>query len=202
MTKERLKTFFCQFWIHMCRQSHWYFVAAGLDIRMNKYYWKTLEEKDVDLKIIPPKTTKYAQPLELYFFRQYKITYMPREQQTLLNYVPITCSQNCTPFFIMKLHNVIYNQLSVRKHINQCFVTRGWTLATILVNLWITLQVSLSWRSAFLLYNVQLWHVITLLFFTVRFVVIHIALSILLTEKDLKMFFRHPHTHTCIYEDI
>ena len=29
--------------------------------------------KDVDLKIIPPKTTKYAQPLDVYFFRQYKI---------------------------------------------------------------------------------------------------------------------------------
>ena len=29
--------------------------------------------KDVDLKIIPSKTTKYAQPLDVYFFRQYKI---------------------------------------------------------------------------------------------------------------------------------
>ena len=29
--------------------------------------------KDVDLKIIPPKTTIYAQPLDLYLFRQYKI---------------------------------------------------------------------------------------------------------------------------------
>ena len=29
--------------------------------------------KDVDLKIIPPKTTKYTQPLDVYFFRQYKI---------------------------------------------------------------------------------------------------------------------------------
>ena len=29
--------------------------------------------KDVDSKIIPPKTTKYAQPLDVCFFRQYKI---------------------------------------------------------------------------------------------------------------------------------
>ena len=29
--------------------------------------------KDVDLKIISPKTMKYAQPLDVYFFRQYKI---------------------------------------------------------------------------------------------------------------------------------
>ena len=31
--------------------------------------------KDVDLKIIPPKTTKYAQPLDVYFFRQYNRFY-------------------------------------------------------------------------------------------------------------------------------
>ena len=35
------------------------------------------EGKDVDLKIIPPKTTKYAQPLDMYFFRHIK--YMPKE---------------------------------------------------------------------------------------------------------------------------
>ena len=29
--------------------------------------------KEVDLKIIQPKTTKYAQPPDVYFFRQYKI---------------------------------------------------------------------------------------------------------------------------------
>ena len=29
--------------------------------------------KDVDLKIIPPKTTKYAQTLDVYFFRQLKV---------------------------------------------------------------------------------------------------------------------------------
>ena len=30
-------------------------------------------EKEVDLKIIPPETIKYAHPLDVYFFRQYKI---------------------------------------------------------------------------------------------------------------------------------
>ena len=29
--------------------------------------------KDVDLKLIPPKTTKYAQSLDVCFFRKYKI---------------------------------------------------------------------------------------------------------------------------------
>ena len=40
---------------------------------------KAFGGKDVDLKIIPPKTTKYAQPLDVYFFRQYTVKYMPRE---------------------------------------------------------------------------------------------------------------------------
>ena len=34
---------------------------------------ETFGEKYVDLKIILPKTTKYAQLLDVYFFRQYKI---------------------------------------------------------------------------------------------------------------------------------
>ena len=33
--------------------------------------------KDVDLKIIPPKTTKYAQPLDVFYSGNIK--YMPRE---------------------------------------------------------------------------------------------------------------------------
>ena len=46
-------------------------MAPGLDIRINKYYMEAFGGKDVDvvLKIIPPKTTKYAQPLDVYFFR-------------------------------------------------------------------------------------------------------------------------------------
>ena len=45
------------------------------------------------------------------------IKYKPREWQTLLNYVPVTWSQNCTNrFFIMKLHSVICNQLSAETY--------------------------------------------------------------------------------------
>ena len=66
--------------------------------------------KDVDLKIIPPKTTKYAQPLDVYFFRQYKI-YSKR----ITDFIKLR-SSNMQPklhdrFFIMKLHSVIYIQL-------------------------------------------------------------------------------------------
>ena len=67
--------------------------------------------KDADLKIIPPKTTKYAQPLDVYFFTQYK-TYAKR----ITDFIKL-CSSNMQPnlhdrFFIMELHCVIYIQLS------------------------------------------------------------------------------------------
>ena len=84
---------------------------------MNKvgYYWKPLEEKNEDLKIIPPKTTKYVQPLDVYFFRQYKI-YTKR----ITDFIKLH-SSNMQPklhdrFFIMKLHCVIYNQLSAEAY--------------------------------------------------------------------------------------
>ena len=67
--------------------------------------------KDVDLTIIPPKTTKYAQPLDVYLLRQYKIN-----AKRITDLIKL-CSSNMQPklhdwFFIMKLHSVIYNQLS------------------------------------------------------------------------------------------
>ena len=72
--------------------------------------------KYVDLKIIPPnKTTKYAQPLDMYFFRQYK-TYA----KIITDFIKLR-SSNMQPkfhdrFFIMKLHSVIYNQLSAEAY--------------------------------------------------------------------------------------
>ena len=110
--------------------------------------------KDVDLKVIPPKTTKYAQPLDMYFFRQYKI-YAKR----ITDFIKLR-SSNMQPklhdrFFIMKLHSVIYNQLSAEAY-RPMLPYRWRTLATILVNLWITSQLSMAWCSALILQNVQL----------------------------------------------
>ena len=70
--------------------------------------------KDVDLKFIPPKTTKYAQPLDVYFW-QYRI-YAKR----ITDFIKLR-SSNMQPkvheiFFIMKLHCVIYNQLSAEAY--------------------------------------------------------------------------------------
>ena len=70
--------------------------------------------KVVDLKIIPPKTPKYAQPLNVYSFKQYKL-YSKR----ITDFIKLR-SSNTQPklhdrFFIMKLH-VIYNQLSTEAY--------------------------------------------------------------------------------------
>ena len=58
--------------------------------------------KDVDLKIIPPKTTKYAQHLDVYFFRQYKI-YAKR----ITDFIKL-CSSNMQP----KLHEILYHEIA------------------------------------------------------------------------------------------
>ena len=105
--------------------------------------------KDVDLKIIPPKTTKYAQPLDMYFFRQYKI--YAKRITDFTNYDPVICSQNCMTNSLSCNCILSFTINYLQKHIVQCFVTHGWT---ILVNLWITSQVSFTWSSAFILYNV------------------------------------------------
>ena len=66
---------------------------------------------DVDLKIIPPKITKYAQLLDVYFFRKYKV-YAKR----ITDFIKVRSSNMQSKLderlFIMKLHSVIYNQLS------------------------------------------------------------------------------------------
>ena len=71
--------------------------------------------KYVVLKIIPPKTTKYAQLLDVYLFRKY-IIYSKR----ITDVIKLR-SSNMQPklhdrFFIMKLHFVIYNQLSAEAY--------------------------------------------------------------------------------------
>ena len=71
--------------------------------------------KGVDLKIIPPKTTKYAQSLDVYLFRQYIIY-----AKSITDLIKLR-SNNLQPklhdrFFIMKLDSVIYNQLSAEAY--------------------------------------------------------------------------------------
>ena len=79
--------------------------------------------KDITLKILPPKTTKYCQPLDVYCFRQYKL-YARR----LVDFV---CLQIDKPqvtvhdrYFIIRLHSVIYNQLSAPRY--RPMLTYAW----------------------------------------------------------------------------
>ena len=105
--------------------------------------------KDVDLKIIPPETTKYAQALDVYFFRQYKI-YAKR----ITDFIKLR-SSNMQPklhdiFFIMKLHSVIYNQLSAeayRPMLRYAWQNAGYDIAEPVDNF----TGSLTWRSALIL---------------------------------------------------
>lgn len=75
------------------------------------------KQKKVILEFIPPKTTKYAQPLDVYFFRQYKL-YIRR----IVDYVRLSPEDQQTNLhdriFIMKLHSVVYNQFSSPKYQN------------------------------------------------------------------------------------
>ena len=98
--------------------------------------------KDVNLKIIPHKTRKYAQPLDVYFFRQYKIY-----AKGITDFIKLRSSNMQSKlhdrFFIMKLHSVIYNQLSEEAYKPILRYARQ--------NLWTTSQVPLRWRSAMIL---------------------------------------------------
>ena len=79
--------------------------------------------KDVDLKLIPTKTTKYTQPLDVYFFMQYK-TYAKRISDFIkLRSITDSLSWNCILSFTINY---------LQKHIDQCFFRHGRTLDTIL----------------------------------------------------------------------
>ena len=70
-----------------------------------------IESKCVTLASLPPKTTKYCQPLDVYFFRQYKlfdrrITDYLRARNTYYD----TSLQLASRKFIMRKHSAIYDQ--------------------------------------------------------------------------------------------
>ena len=71
--------------------------------------------KNVDLKIIPPKTTKYAQPLDVYIFRQYEIYAKRITDFIKLRFINMQPKLH-DRLFIVKLHSFIYNQLSAKAY--------------------------------------------------------------------------------------
>ena len=61
-------------------------------------------------KITPPNTTKYCHPLNVYFFRQYKL--FARRFQEIICHDEENSVKLYDRVFIFKLHSLIYNQFS------------------------------------------------------------------------------------------
>ena len=149
MTKEHLKTFFLSVLNPHLSTNSLVLCGSWSGHKDELVLLEAFGGKDVDLQIIPPKTTKYPQPLDLYFFRQCKI-YTKR----IIDFIELR-SSNMEPklherFFIMKLHSVICNQLSAeayRPMLRYAWHNAGYDT----MNLCISSHVSLTWRSILIL---------------------------------------------------
>ena len=71
-------------------------------------------ELNLHTKIMPPKTTKYYQPLEVYFFLQYKL-FARRIEENIRHDEGKTVKLH-DRIFTFKLHSLIYNQLSAPQY--------------------------------------------------------------------------------------
>ena len=74
------------------------------------------EVKDLCTRLeIPPKTTEYIQPLDRYFFRQYKIMRKKIAERLQLDDLPYDLHKREN---IIKLHSLIHDQLSSTKFVD------------------------------------------------------------------------------------
>ena len=80
-------------------------------------------ELNFHTKIIPPKTTKYCQPLDDYFFRQYK-QFSRRIEENTRHDEGNTVKLN-DRIFIFKLHSLMYTISWVHHSTSLCFTMRG-----------------------------------------------------------------------------
>ena len=115
ITNEHLKTFFLSVLNPYLSTNTLVLCGSWSGHKDEQVLLEAFGGKDVDLKIIPPKTTKYAQLLDVYFFRQYKIY-----AKTITVFIKLRSSKMYPKlndrFCIMKLHSVIYNQLSAEAY--------------------------------------------------------------------------------------
>ena len=72
---------------------------------------KLTEPNNLEIKFIPPRTTKYAQPLDVYFFRQYKLAVRCMQDAIRSTGKAEAEEKLRSRIFIMKMHSVVYNQL-------------------------------------------------------------------------------------------
>lgn len=82
-----------------------------------------LPNKNVSFEYLPPKTTKYVQPLDVYFFRQYKPFIRRIENQ-------IKAEENLRVKlsdrrFIIRMHSCVYNQFNNQRNLKACFYMLG-----------------------------------------------------------------------------
>lgn len=69
-------------------------------------------KKDFDIMIIPKSTTKYIQPCDVFFFRQYKIIVKRIQEIIRKVYFEEESVKPHNREFILKMHSLVYNQLS------------------------------------------------------------------------------------------
>lgn len=71
-----------------------------------------LEVHNFKVEVIPPKSTKFIQPLDVYFFRQYKIIIRRIEEEIRFKctFAENTMTKLNDRIFILKMHALVYNQ--------------------------------------------------------------------------------------------
>jgi len=74
---------------------------------------RVLPDADITIKLIHPKTIKYVQPLDVYFFRQLKI-YVRRIHDFVRCNFETSQTKLHDRMFIMKMFSIVYNQLGAK----------------------------------------------------------------------------------------
>lgn len=90
--------------------------------------------KKISVSVIPPKATKYIQPLDRYFFLQYKLIIRRIEEEMRYKNVeegPVTKLNDRK--FIMRMHSCVYNQFCApqfNKMVLYAWKTSGYDIGT------------------------------------------------------------------------
>lgn len=78
----------------------------------NSQFSAKADELDIDIRIIPKSTTRFCQPLDVYFFRQYKVlTFKIVQCQRNRFFDKIDSIKPKDRLFLIKMHSIVYNQL-------------------------------------------------------------------------------------------